>query len=121
MTGTATISETSASDRSPRDPSERQSAPSGLISAQAQKLPANPRVATATITQGFPARPVVVLAFCPAACVPSALRPSRRSAVLTMTQHVSHVTGHTRGAGGLTFPVVDGRRLVVGGVGGADV
>ena len=50
ITGTATRSATSDSVRSPRVPCSRNSGPSGLSSAQAQKLTANPSVATASIS-----------------------------------------------------------------------
>src|SRR6188768_2927336 len=55
MTGTATMSATSDSLRVPRVPLSRNSGPSGLISAQAQKLTANPNVAIASISHGDPA------------------------------------------------------------------
>ena len=51
-TGTATRRATSDSVRVPRDPVVRKSGPSGLISAQAQKFTAKPRVAIASISQG---------------------------------------------------------------------
>ena len=52
MTGTATISATSDSLSVPSVPCSRNSGPSGLISAQAQKLTANPIVAIASISLG---------------------------------------------------------------------
>src|SRR6476661_10622425 len=51
-TGTATSSATSDSLSSPSDPVARNSGPKGLMSAQAQKLTAKPRVAIASITHG---------------------------------------------------------------------
>ena len=51
-TGTATRRATSDSVRVPRVPVVRKSGPSGLISAQAQKFTAKPRVAMASITHG---------------------------------------------------------------------
>src|SRR5690349_1232504 len=54
MTGTATMSATSDSLSVPRVPFSRNKGPSGLISAQAQKLTANPRVAMASISHGEP-------------------------------------------------------------------
>ena len=53
-TGTATRRATSDSDSFPRLPVVRNSGPSGLSSAQAQKLTANPSVAIANITWGLP-------------------------------------------------------------------
>ena len=52
ITGTATSSATSDSVRSPSVPLSRNSGPSGLISAQAQKFTANPIVAIASISPG---------------------------------------------------------------------
>ena len=51
-TGTATSSATSDSLSVPMLPVARKSGPSGLISAQAQKLTANPMVAIASISHG---------------------------------------------------------------------
>src|SRR6478752_5118113 len=51
-TGTATSSATSDSLRVPMLPVARNSGPSGLISAHAQKLTANPMVAIANISHG---------------------------------------------------------------------
>ena len=59
MTGTATSNATSDSDRSPRVPLVRNSGPSGLNRAHAQKLTANPRVAIASINPGRPAASTV--------------------------------------------------------------
>src|SRR5680860_946270 len=55
MTGTATSNATSDSLSEPRVPLSRNNGPSGLISAQAQKLTANPTVAIASISHGEPA------------------------------------------------------------------
>ena len=52
ITGTATSSATSDSVRGPNEPLSRNSGPSGLISAHAQKLTANPMVARANIRPG---------------------------------------------------------------------
>ena len=52
ITGTATISATCDSLRTPRAPLSRNTGPSGLSSAQAQKLIANPIVARASISHG---------------------------------------------------------------------
>src|SRR6266545_2586925 len=51
-TGTATSRATSDSDSRPSVPSVRNSGPSGLSSAQAQKFTAKPAVATASINHG---------------------------------------------------------------------
>ena len=58
MTGTATSSATSDSLSSPKVPCSRNSGPSGLSSAQAQKFSAKPRVAIASITPGVCSREV---------------------------------------------------------------
>lgn len=55
MTGTATSSATSGSLSEPRVPSARNNGPTGLISAQAQKVTAKPAVAIASISHGEPA------------------------------------------------------------------
>src|SRR5688572_9289498 len=52
MTGTATISATSDSLSEPSAPFSRNSGPSGLIRAHAQKLMANPMVARASMSEG---------------------------------------------------------------------
>ena len=59
MTGTATSRATSDSLRAPSVPVSRNSGPSGLSSAHAQKLTAKPRVASASISHGDRTAPVV--------------------------------------------------------------